>query len=254
MTQFLSTTAPDIVSAASSRRVKDAPTRAAHWWMAGSFVVAYLTGEGESWRLWHVIAGYSMVLALAFRVVWGMAGPRTVALSLWGRRLGASLRWLRQQAKPQGMQAWRHQPRTQLQQAMAQGTSLSILLLLVALPVLGLTGYATYQEWTGDWMAELHEWLGNVAIAAVALHLSVLLAGSMLRGQNQAQAMLSGRQAGSGPDLVPRNRLWLALLFSAAMLAFATWYWQDARATLATQADAPSAQRTALSDRQDHDD
>ena len=37
--------------------VWDWPTRIGHWLMALSFLVAYLTGDSETWRLVHVFAG-----------------------------------------------------------------------------------------------------------------------------------------------------------------------------------------------------
>ena len=240
-------------AAAPTRRVKDAPTRAAHWWIAASFVVAYITGDSESWRIWHVIAGYSMVIALVFRIVWGLVGPQSVALTIWGRRMVSSLRWLREQFSSRGLQAWTAQPGTQLRQAMSQGTSLSIVVLIAALPWLGLSGYITYQEITGEWMAELHEWLGNFALFAVLLHLGVLLVGSLLRGQNLVRPMLGGRQPGSGPDLVPHNRAWLALLLSLAMVAFGGWYWQDARSALTADGATPALMQGS-GDAGDHDD
>lgn len=241
-------------AAAPTRRVKDAPTRAAHWWIAASFLVAYITGDSESWRLWHVIAGYSMLLALGFRIVWGLLGPKSVGLFIWGRRMGASLRWLREQFSARGLQGWTSQPGAQLRQAMTQGISLSIVLLIAALPWLGLSGYITYQELTGEWMGELHELLGNLALFAVLLHLGVLLAASLLRSQNLARPMIGGRQSGAGPDLVPHNRAWLALLFSAAMVAFAGWYWQDARSTLGNEGGTTATLQAGALHNGDHDD
>ena len=255
MTHTASTLPAGATAATPSRRVKDAPTRAAHWWIAGSFLVAYITGDSESWRLWHVIAGYSMLLALGFRILWGLAGPKSVGLSIWGRRLGASLRWLREQFSARGLQGWTTKPGAQLRQAMTQGISLSIVVLIAALPWLGLSGYITYQELTGEWMGELHELLGNLALFAVLLHLGVLLVASLLRSQNLARPMIGGSQSGAGPDLVPHNRAWLALLFSAAMVAFAGWYWQDARSTLGNEGATPATlQAGALHDDGDRDD
>jgi len=53
------------------RRVTDAPTRMFHWLFALSFVGAYATADGESWRALHVTLGYTMVGLLVFRVLYG---------------------------------------------------------------------------------------------------------------------------------------------------------------------------------------
>ena len=45
---------------APSRRVVDATTRMLHWLMAFTFTTAYLTADGERWRLVHVTLGYTL--------------------------------------------------------------------------------------------------------------------------------------------------------------------------------------------------
>lgn len=44
-------------SAAPVRRITDAPTRMFHWLFALSFLGAYLTADGERWRMLHVTLG-----------------------------------------------------------------------------------------------------------------------------------------------------------------------------------------------------
>ena len=61
--------------AAPSRRMIDAPTRAFHWLFALCFLGAYLSADGERWRLLHVVLGYSLAGLLAFRVAYGLVGP-----------------------------------------------------------------------------------------------------------------------------------------------------------------------------------
>ena len=77
---------------------------------------------------------------------------------------------------------------------------------------------------------------------------------SLLRSQNLARPMIGGRQSGAGPDLVPHNRAWLALLFSAAMVAFAGWYWQDARSTLGNEGGTTATLQAGALHNGDHDD
>src|SRR3990167_1995804 len=72
-TTFPSTAAP---AKPARRRVVDAPTRVFHWLFALSFVGAYLTADGERWRLLHVTLGYTLAGLLAFRVLYGLFGPR----------------------------------------------------------------------------------------------------------------------------------------------------------------------------------
>ena len=224
------TTGPGAAPAASAtaspkagpgRRTVDAPTRMFHWLFALSFLGAYLTAESEHWRALHVTLGYSLAGLLVFRLVYGLVGPRQAGLGALWRKLAAAPAWLRSLPAalqtPRGLAAvnWR-QGQNLLMAAAVVG------LLLLAAP-LTLSGWATYQELGGDWLEEVHEFMGNAFLAVVLVHLGLILGLSLLRRQNQARPMLTGRQAGTGPDLVQHNRAWLAALLLAAVLGFVAW-------------------------------
>ena len=93
---------------AHSRRVVDAPTRMFHWLFALSFAGAWLTGDGERWRALHVVLGYTMAGLLAFRIVYGLVGPRHARLGLTWRRLavGVELEGERRDLKLLGVREW----------------------------------------------------------------------------------------------------------------------------------------------------
>ncbi len=214
--------------AAPGRRVLDAPIRMFHWLFALCFLGAYLSAESEQWRALHVTLGYSMAGLLAFRVVYGVFGPRQAGLGMMLRKLS-------------GVPVWLGAARTSLQQRSLatinwrQGQTLLMALAIVALLVmvvpLTLSGYATYNDWGdflgGDWIGELHEFFGEALLVVVLMHLALILGLSLVRRKNQALPMLTGRVEGKGPDLVPHNRIWLATLLLLAVLAFASWEWQQ---------------------------
>ncbi|MBK7026675.1 MAG: hypothetical protein IPH40_07130 [Polaromonas sp.] len=52
----------------------DAPTRMFHWLFVLSFLGAYLTADGERWRMLHVTLGYTMAV-VGLRVLYGLFGP-----------------------------------------------------------------------------------------------------------------------------------------------------------------------------------
>ncbi len=105
-----------------------------------------------------------------------------------------------------------------------------VALLLMVLP-LTLSGYATYNDWGdflgGDWLEEVHEFFGEAFLFVVLAHLALIAGLSLLRRKNQALPMLTGRIAGKGPDLVQKNRVWLAALLLLAVLAYGGWEWQQ---------------------------
>src|SRR3990167_9866771 len=91
------TTFPSAASPAQAarRRVVDAPTRVFHWLFALSFLGAYLTADGERWRLLHVTLGYTLAGLLVFRVLYGLWGPPHARLSLLRRKLAGGPAWLK---------------------------------------------------------------------------------------------------------------------------------------------------------------
>lgn len=217
--------------AAPRRRVIDAPTRMFHWLFALSFAGAYLTADsGERWRDLHVTLGYVLAGLLVFRLVYGLVGPRQARLGLLLRKLSGLPAWLRAMAGGLQQQQWQHLPWRQGQNLLM---ALAVLALLALVLPLTLSGYASLNDWDaglgGDWLEELHEFFGNSFLAVVLAHLALIAGLSLLRRRNQAQAMLTGRVDGPGPDLVRRDPVWLAWLLLAAVLAavvyFIGWQW-----------------------------
>lgn len=220
--------------AAASRRVIDAPTRMFHWLFALCFVGAYLTADGERLRLVHVVLGYSMAGLLAFRVLYGLAGPRQARLSLLWGKVAAAPAWLRSvKAAWSGMG---RAPAVNWRQGQYLVMAMTVVALLAVVLPLTLSGYAVFHEWGGEWLEEIHEAMGEFMLWLVLGHLVFLLALSLLRRRNQATPMLTGRMEGKGPDLAKRNHAWLAVLLLAAVLTYWAWEWQQAPGTAQAQA------------------
>ena len=215
--------APHADTASPTRRVLDAPTRAFHWLMAFSFLGAFITADGERFRLVHVTLGYTLAGLVAWRVLWGLLGPRPVRLGVW---LG-KLRGLR------GLVDVIQAGRWPLQAAQNVAQAAAVLGLLAAGVLVTASGYALYAELAGgrweDALEEVHEFLGNGMLALVLAHIGLVLAGSLLRRQNQALTMVTGRAPGKGPDLAKRNLLPLGLLLLICVISFWVWQWQAVR-------------------------
>ncbi|RVU45003.1 cytochrome b/b6 domain-containing protein [Rubrivivax rivuli] len=209
-------------TSAPRRRVVDVPTRVFHALFALSFFGAYLTAEGERWRAMHVTLGYTLAGLLAFRVLYGLFGPRHARLGALLRKLAGAPAWGRSTLhalKAGQWQALLARPGQHLLLAA------SVAALLVLAGPLALSGYATYNDW-GDAFEEVHEFFGNAMLAVVLGHLALVAAWSLSRRQNLAAPMLSGTVAGPGPDVVKKPHRSLALLLVLAVLAFGVWRWQ----------------------------
>lgn len=209
----------------ASRLVIDAPTRMFHWLFALSFGGAYLTAESEHWRPLHVTLGYAFAGLLVFRLLYGMVGPRQAGLGLLWRRLAGVPAWLRSLLAARSLSAVNWRQGQNLTMALAIVSMLALVVPLV------LSGYGTYNDWGdvlgGDWLEEAHEGVGNAFLILVLAHVALVAALSLLRRQNQALPMITGRVRGNGPNLVRHNRAWLAVLMLLAVVALGAWQWRD---------------------------
>ncbi len=202
------------------RRVTDAPTRMFHWLFALSFAGGWLTGDSEHWRALHATLGYTMAGLLGFRIVYGLIGPRHARLSLLWRKLAGAPAWLR------SLRSDGTATRINWRQGQNLLMAAALILLLLTVAPLALSGYATYSDWGGEWLEEVHEFFANAFMAVVTVHLALMALSSVLRRQNQALPMLTGRIPGMGPDLVRKERRWLAALLLLAVVGFGAWQWQ----------------------------
>lgn len=207
-----------------TRRVVDAPTRMLHALIALSFAGAYVSADGERWRALHISLGYLLGGLLLARIAYGVAGPRQARVVLWFRKLAAAPGWLRATTGALASGSWKAVGWRQGQNLMMAG--LIALLPLLLVPLL-LSGLAPHLEWVqgglADAVSELHEALGEATLGVVLAHIGAVVALSLIRRQNQARPMLSGRVPGVGPDLASRNRGLLALLILAAAAGFLAW-------------------------------
>lgn len=63
-------------------RVWDLPLRLFHWLLLVAVAAAFYTIWGKSDRSLHMLAGYSVLGLLLFRLVWGFIGGYTPASSI----------------------------------------------------------------------------------------------------------------------------------------------------------------------------
>ncbi|MGA1285961.1 MAG: cytochrome b/b6 domain-containing protein [Rubrivivax sp.] len=207
------------------RRIVDAPTRTFHALFVLCFAGAYLSGDSEAWRALHVALGYSMAGLLVFRVAYGLIGPRQARLGVMARKTVGVAAWWRdlRAAGPSALTS-----KSTALRGGNLGLALGIVAMLaLAVPLL-ISGWAFYEDLGGEWLAEIHELMGNLMLAGVLAHLGLLLGLSVLARRNRVLPMWNGRTPGPGPDLVQADRRWLAGLMVAALVAWLAWSWQQA--------------------------
>lgn len=236
LSQTSDTPAPNTVA---TRRLIDAPVRAFHWLIVLCFAVAWLTGDGEELRYVHITAGYTMLGLIAFRIVYGLAGPRQARLATFRSRVAGLPAWLGKRLRGESANG-------------RQGVNLAagaVLLMMIAWLVLaGASGVATHFELTGDWMEEVHEFFANTLLVLVIAHLVLIAIISRQRKQNMALSMITGRTPGTGPDIARRNHGLIAAVLLATVLGF--WGWSAMNAPT----EAEVAAMSSGDNNQDEDD
>lgn len=193
--------------------VWDWPTRIGHWMMAAAFLVAYLTGDSESWRLVHVAAGGALAGLVGFRVVWGLIGTRHARFAGFLGSPSAAWRYLAGLARGSARHHAGHNP--------AGGYAVLALLLLGALAA--ASGWPVYQDIGGEWLEEAHEAVVNLMLLGVGVHLAGVLAGSLAHRENLPRAMLTGYKRGEPGEGIARAHFWAVGLLVGSALTAAWW-------------------------------
>jgi cytochrome b len=164
--------------------VWDLPLRIAHWALAISVPVAWLTAN--VFDAIHEIAGYAALGVVGFRVVWGMVGPRHARFANLRCRPSIVLPYLLRLARGRTGRYLAHNP---------AGAAMAVALLIVT-PVSCVSGWMQITErWFGvDWVEQLHTWSSHALLSLVLVHVLGVLLMSRLQKQNLVAAMVTGKK------------------------------------------------------------
>ena len=193
--------------------VWDLPVRLGHWLMVGGFTLAWLTGDSETFRLVHVVAGATVLAVATFRLPWGVIGSRYARFADFVRGPAAVRNYLLSLLRLQPAHHVGHNP--------AGGWAIVLLLGLAILT--GLAGWAMYSDLGGHWLEELHEGLAAAMLTVVIVHVAGVLTGSLLHGENLVRAMVNGYRSGS-PGAAIRSARPLAAALLLVWVALAGWW------------------------------
>jgi cytochrome b len=190
--------------------VWDPFVRVAHWVVVAAFLLAYITG-GEP-RVVHTFAGYTLVIYVALRVVWGFVGPPHARFSDFVRSPARAARYLVDLLRGRSARHVGHSP--------AGGLMIVFLLLaLAATTTAGMTLYALHdgagplagivasdaplapaeQAEAGEdprveFWEETHELLANLTLLFVLLHVAGVIIASIVHRENLVKGMVTGRK------------------------------------------------------------
>lgn len=159
--------------------------RVFHWSVATLFLLDFWVLEaGDPPHEW---VGYALGFFVFARVLWGFVGSHAARFGTFfptPTRIRHHLTELRQRrVNP----AEGHNP---LGGAM-------ILFLLFMLSVLAMSGWMLTWDrfWGEEWLEELHEWVANVVMGAVVIHVSAIVIMGAITGISLIRTMITGKRS-----------------------------------------------------------
>lgn len=170
--------------AAPTVKVWDPAVRLFHWTLVAAFTIAWLTGD--DWDRVHETAGYVILALIAFRLAWGLIGPRHARFRQFVRRPSAVTGYLRATVTGREPRYLGHNP--------AGGAM--IVALLAGLVVTAGSGWMMTLDrfWGVEWVEEVHETAANLMLVLIGLHLAGVALASLRHGENLVRAMVNGRK------------------------------------------------------------
>ncbi len=208
------------VTARTVHPLWDVPTRIFHWLLVGLLPLAWWSAEEGHFDV-HQWTGYTVLVLVVTRIVWGFFGSRHSRFSDFVVGPVAAFAY----ARGQGADSAGHNP-------LGGWSVLALLALLLAQAVSGLfnsddvlySGPLHY--WAGSElrsvMGVLHDVAFNALLALVTLHVAAVSYYQWRRKQQLLQAMLRGRAPGREGTEAP-IAWWRAALI-AAVVALALWW------------------------------
>ncbi len=202
-------------------KVWDPLLRLFHWSLVASIAIAWLTGEdGEALHEW---AGYAALGLIAFRLVWGLIGPRYARFTQFIRGPKEVITYTKDMLNKREKRYIGHNP---LGAAM-------VVALLATTAATGFTGwlmaepermamlpempafvtpafadsdedeeheYGGYGEGGEEAMEEIHEFFANLLLVLIFLHVAGVIYASRRHKENLARAMVTGQKLAAAPD------------------------------------------------------
>ncbi len=165
-------------------KIWDPLVRVFHWSLVVSFAIAWVAAE--DWRALHEWAGYAAGGLIAFRILWGLFGPRYARFSQFVRSPAAVIDYLRAAVNGSERRYLGHNP----------AGGLMIIGLILTMGGTALTGwmYTLDAFWGVDWVEESHQALATLMLIMVLVHVTGVLFASVRHKENLVRAMVVGRK------------------------------------------------------------
>ncbi len=176
-------------------KVWDILIRLFHWSLALFVLILFVT-EDDFLSI-HSYAGYTVLLLLGFRIVWGFIGTYHARFSSFITTPKAAIKYLKEEVSGDAKRYIGHNP----------AGAIMIFVLIIALILTAFTGMATIAtegkgplaetfiaNFSGELLGEIHELFTNVVLLLVILHIGGVIFSSLAEEENLIKAMITGRK------------------------------------------------------------
>lgn len=186
----------EVPAPANRIRIWDGPTRIFHWTLVLLIPAMWWTAKNEQIAL-HVTLGLAMLVLLLFRIIWGFIGSSTARFGTFLKGPRGVMSHLRGDG-PAGIG----------HNALGGWSVAAMLLVLVAQVGLGLFAEdddglvagplsSLVSAETAETLTDRHEFMFNVLLALIALHIVAVLYYALVKRRNLVGPMITG--SGSAP-------------------------------------------------------
>jgi len=187
----------------NSVKVWDPFVRIFHWVLVLSFFIAYLTEE--DFLTIHSFAGYTVLILLVLRIVWGVIGTRHARFSDFTYSPQTIKAFIKDTLNLKAKRYLGHNP--------AGGAM--ILFMIVSLLITTLTGLAVYgleeqagplaswftqkESFWGEFFEEVHELFSNFTLLLIFIHIAGVIVESFIHKENLVKSMVDGMKRSNTP-------------------------------------------------------
>lgn len=181
-------------------KVWDRFLRFFHWTLVLCFTTAYISGEVHASTL-HELVGYVLCVLLAARLYWGFKGSEYARFRAFIFPISEAITYLRSMLKGNPRHYYGHNPAGALMVFTMFGLLAVIFVSgLLSLGTIDFEGPLVFlanrvSDEASYTFRHLHQFLPNVALALVVLHLLGVLVGSIQHKENLVRAMLTGKKS-----------------------------------------------------------
>lgn len=175
--------------------VWDILVRIFHWSLVSFVLVLFIT-EDEFLTI-HSYAGYTVLLLVLFRLLWGFIGTYHARFRNFVTSPQAAVKYLKDEIAGDAKRYIGHNP----------AGAIMIVMLLITLIGTGFTGMATIATegrgplagtfiagFSGELLGEIHEFFTGVILTLIILHVAGVVFSSLAEEENLVKAMITGKK------------------------------------------------------------